>query len=160
MELGAFQTMLDPHLRELLSAPRWVADGQQGPHWWSLERGCPCCGSAYGNGARHIPCEPVACLLCGSVQCMSNGLGNGRCSVCSYGLLPGWSRTDLQGNSHSTCEYARCDEPAVAFVPGKRYACMAHAMRRVGTDIQKSLAERDSGKGWAHWTFTGPRVPW
>jgi hypothetical protein len=157
MELGAFQAKatLSAAAREILSRPRWVHGGYHGPSLWSLEHGCPCCGSMYGNGQKHIPCEPVACMLCGSVQCHGNGLGNGCCSVCLYGFLPGWS-----GTSGRQCGYAHCTEPAIAIVPGKKLACMAHAMRKVGAKVQESLALRDSGKGWQCWTFTGPRVLW
>jgi len=157
LNAGAFQATaaLSEATREVLGRPRWVHGGHHGPSLSSLAKGCPCCGSMYGNGQKHIPCEPVACTLCGSVQCQSNGLGDGHCSVCLYGFLPGWS-----GSSGRHCGYARCPEPAVAIVPGRKLACMAHAMRKVGGKVQESLALRDSGKGWQSWTFTGPRVPW
>lgn len=143
---------LSDSTRELLSAPRWVYGDY---HHYSLTNGCPCCGSMYAEGARHIPCKPVECMLCGTVQCFSNGLGNGRCKLCSAGFLPGWSRPHDQ-----RCGYAKCDEPAVGIVPGRKLACKSHAIGRMGGKLDACIAHRDRGAGWERWTFTGPRVPW
>ncbi len=85
-------------------------------------RNCAYCGTHYNNGA----CTPVACMLCGTVQCMGNGSGNGCCRLCSHGYLPGWSRTTRQ----ATCGYARCGLPAVAWVRRGKTGCFGHAMSR------------------------------
>lgn len=140
--------------REALSAPRWVYGDA---HYWSLQRGCPFCGSMHTG--KHVPCEPVACMLCGTVQC--KGL-NSECRVCLMGWLPGWSRMHQGGTG---CGYAGCASKAVAAVRKKR-ACAEHAGRAKvnGKPMAEYLAEcialRDSGKGWQRWIFTGPRVPW
>ncbi len=98
-----------------------------------------------------MPCEPAACQLCGSVQCNIDS----RCKVCSYGWMPGWYRSgDCQ------CGYAKCDEPAVAIVPGKKQACMKHARAKVAAEVDRRIEHRNSGQGWEHWTFTEPLVPW
>jgi hypothetical protein len=138
--------------RERLSAPRWVYGNVS---HYSLTIGCPCCGTMYGESAQHIPCKPAECMLCGTVQCFSNGLGNGRCRLCSFGFLPGWSRPYDQ-----RCGYAKCNAPAVAIVTGKKLACKDHAIRKCGDAIRAAIDLRDSGAGWQQWTWTGPRVTW
>lgn len=141
--------LLTATVRERLSQPRWVYGN--GNHW-ALSRGCPCCGNMGigSNAGLHRPCEPAACLLCGSVQCNIDG----RCKVCLFGWMPNWSRPER------TCGYAKCDEPAVAVVPGKKRACLDHARAKVGDQVAARIAHRDSGQGWERWLLTGPRVPW
>jgi len=69
-------------------------------------------------------CAVATCLGCGTSQCFSNGGASGSCSVCHYGILPGWSGSD--GN----CSYAGCkNKGAFAYVRGKRYVCLEHAKR-------------------------------
>ena len=105
-------------------------------------------------------CRPVACLLCGSVQCHGNGSGNGRCKVCYFGRLPGWS-----GN-HGECDRASWHGTAVG-VARKCRLCRAHIeavkygdravngySRTVAEFVAERLAHRDSGKGREHWLET------
>ena len=62
----------------------------------------------------------VKCRACGAVQCHGNGAGNGRCNICHYGRLPGWS---FHTHSHA-CAYKGCGEPAVyADLPGSKKDC-------------------------------------
>jgi hypothetical protein len=116
---------------------------------------CRYCGRAQ-NG----DCRPVACLLCSTVQCHGNGSGNGCCSVCHYGYLPGWSRTP----ERETCGYQSCEDSAVARVPRVGRACPFHThqatIRFGGRTITmldwmiERVAERDAGRPeWARWTF-------
>jgi len=100
-------------------------------------RNCAYCGTHYNNGA----CTPVACMLCGTVQCMGNGSGNGCCRLCSHGYLPGWSRTTRQ----ATCGYARCGLPAVAWVRRGKTGCFGHAMRQLAEQVAEQVAWRDAG---------------
>lgn len=133
-----------------LNKPRWAYGDVS---HYALTNGCPFCGTMAGQGGRHIPCQPAECMLCGTVQCFENGPS---CSVCHYGFIPGWSRTSGQ-----QCGYAGCTAEAVARVPGKKLACMAHARRKIGDKVDACIAVRDGGKGWQRWKFLdGPRVAW
>lgn len=119
---------------------RWVMHGglARASRWPQ----CRYCGRA---GDRD--CQPVSCLLCGSVQCLSNGPS---CSVCYVGWLPGWAR----GWSLATarlCTRKGCAEPSVATLR-KRGVCVGHAgplMERV----HECVANRDAGGGWQRWAF-------
>jgi hypothetical protein len=152
---AAMAVVISGAVMQALSAPRWVYGGIASASQYALIRGCPCCGNmGIGiNAQNHKPCTPATCQLCGSAVCAE---GNGpRCKVCRYGLIPGWS-----GTTGQVCGYAKCGEAAVARVPGKKLACMTHARRRVGTQVDAAIAHRDSGGGPERWTFTGPRVAW
>ena len=102
---------------------------------------CNACG-AYTIVKPETRCKPATCLLCGTTQCMSNGLGNGCCKVCFYGLLPEWA-----GNE-GVCRYKGCKEKAVARgIRGKRFVCQAHFIQQQGSNfLAKRLAERN--KEW------------
>jgi hypothetical protein len=86
------------------------------------EGACVYCGTHWGNDKDQYgrrACAAATCLACGSKQCMGNGAGNGQCSVCYIGLLPGWSGSTAQ------CQRARCTEQAVKIVR-KRKVCATH----------------------------------
>lgn len=80
---------------------------------------CARCQSCACNG------ETVACLGCGVEQCFGNGLGRGACSVCRYGILPGWSSWT------GVCGYKGCGKPsAFNHVPGSvKRVCLGCAGR-------------------------------
>lgn len=84
---------------------------------------CVACGSRWGgdHNDQHGVEPATYCYACGTRQCMSNGLGNGQCDFCYFGLLDGWS-----GNGRKVCGFAHCDCQAVAVVSGKRLACAKH----------------------------------
>ena len=105
--------------------------------------GCEACGSCYGLHSGAKRCGTSTCRYCGTIQCSSNGLGNGCCKVCFHGLLPGWS------GSEGICRYNGCKAEAVARgIRGKRYVCRDHAAQQFGADyLGKRLADRD--KEWA-----------
>lgn len=88
------------------------------------EAECQLCGTMYGLTTRELynVCDATVCLNCGTRQCMSNGLGNGSCSICLTGLLLGWSGCD------KTCGRVNCDQRAVARAPRIGYGCRAHSM--------------------------------
>lgn len=133
-----------------LNEPRWAYGT---PSLYSLQNGCPFCGTMAGHGSRHMPCKPATCMLCGTVQCFEGGPS---CRACHYGFIPGWS-----GTSGQECGYAGCKGEAVAKVPGRKLACMAHARRKCGPQVDAWLQERDAGRGWQKWMFLDrPRVPW
>lgn len=77
---------------------------------------CPYCGSFSCSRAIAV------CKMCGSPQCMGNGLGCGQCSICYVGLLPGWS-----GSDGGRCAYVRCQGEPVARGRGRKLICKAHA---------------------------------
>lgn len=92
--------------------------------------GCQFCGR-WGNE----DCKAVACLGCGTVQCFGNGGARGTCSVCHYGILPGWSGSDCQ------CKYAGCkDKAAFLYAPRKGSVCARHA-----NQCKVTTYERDVG---------------
>lgn len=96
---------------------------------------CPTCNAWNTDGKT---CEQVKCLACGAEQCHSHGSTRGTCSVCTYGMIPGWSgnnNPDQPGRYRPACvrtdvlcEYAGCDEMAVyTCLPGpKNKACKSH----------------------------------
>ena len=143
-----WQAIRDARAAELaaLNAGRWVYQGYYGGRQYNWAQ-CRYCGRGGAD------CQPVACMLCASVQCQGNGT---ECHVCHFGWLPGWSRGYLQ--EHKLCGYAHCDAPAVATLR-KRRACMAHAMRvkvsgqLLAEYVAERLAHRDSGKGWERFRF-------
>lgn len=100
---------------------------------------CKVCGAAGGCG--RDGCGTMTCLWCGTPQCSSNGLGRGQCSVCYYGLLPGWSG----GAAGQPCAYKGCADPAVVgSAPRKGKVCATHAARILGADyVEKRLVDRD-----------------
>ncbi|MDO8611103.1 MAG: hypothetical protein Q7R95_11310 [bacterium] len=103
---------------------------------------CNLCGDAYGVIKPEIQHRATTCLLCGTRQCMGNGLGNGCCSICYHGLLPGWS------GSEGICSYKNCGKVAVARgKQGKRYVCLEHAFKQFGNDVIER-AKIDLLKSW------------
>jgi len=80
---------------------------------------CDRCQSAVCDG------RTVMCLGCGVEQCHGNGLSRGACSVCLYGVLPGWSSWD------KSCSYKGCNNLAAFHnVPGAvKCVCHEHATR-------------------------------
>lgn len=93
---------------------------------------CERCSSAVCDG------RVVTCLGCGVVQCHGNGLRNGSCSVCHFGILPGWSSWRKQ------CGYKGCDKPAAFhYVPGNvKTVCHDHATRPKITIYPRNHGER------------------
>lgn len=82
---------------------------------------CPHCGR-WGE-----ECKPARCEGCGTWQCHGNGAGNGRCRVCHFGHLEGWSKGFIDGNR---CGYKGCGREAVFFgVPRVRRVCADCAPR-------------------------------
>jgi hypothetical protein len=74
-----------------------------------MRKSCPDCFSVLCVDRRK-----VECLGCGAERCFAEGLGNGRCKACHYGILPNWSGWDRP------CGYKDCDGRAsFAGVPGK-----------------------------------------
>lgn len=72
-------------------------------------------------------CKPAQCEGCGTWQCFSNGTGNGRCKVCLYGHLSGWSKGFMEGKG---CGYKGCAREAVFFgVPRVKRCCAKCAPR-------------------------------
>lgn len=67
----------------------------------------------------------ATCLGCATTQCHGNGLGKGSCSVCLFGILPGWS------GWIQTCGYKGCElQAAFHDVPGSvKRVCHYHATR-------------------------------
>lgn len=95
---------------------------------------CPKCRTWNTDGRT---CVQVRCLACGAEQCHSRGAGRGTCSVCHYGMLPGWSgnnNPDQPGRHLSSvrtdvlCQYKGCGVMAVyTSLPGpKDKACKTH----------------------------------
>lgn len=117
---------------------RWVLRNRQ-IYPWSH---CRICGTSWGS-SKTGQCSPTTCGACGSTVCMGYGLGNGKCPVCYFGLLPGWS-----GNQR-TCSYKGCDKPAIAVDPRNRnrYVCENHWRRLGGEEIVRKALERRA-KEW------------
>lgn len=93
---------------------------------------CARCNSACCDG------RTVACLGCGVVQCHGNGHRNGSCSVCHFGILPGWSSWRKQ------CGYKGCSEVAAFHnIPGSvKAVCHKHASRPKITIYPRNRSER------------------
>ena len=72
-------------------------------------------------------CKPAQCEGCGTWQCFSNGSRNGRCKVCLYGHLSGWSK----GCGYTGCGYKGCDREAVFFGVPRVKRCCAECAPRV-----------------------------
>jgi hypothetical protein len=140
-------------------AGRWVMGARMNG---DLSGRCGYCGTGYGNGGN---CAPVACMLCDTVQCHSNGSGNGRCKCCHRGFLPGWSGTRAE------CGRTGCDAPAVADGP-RGPVCrecaetikirVSNVTHTVAGYAAHSVAERDAsaagtgrrwGAEWMRWRF-------
>lgn len=111
---------------------------------------CGYCGSAASITANEPAHRVGTCLLCGSAQCNDHA----DCQVCHFGWLPGWS-----GHS-GQCQRAKCCEPAIG-TARKRNLCRSHleavTVTGFGTRLSvaeyvgRSVAHRDSGKGWQQW---------
>lgn len=103
---------------------------------------CPHCNrftpsQAFAGDTTHTPgaCDIAVCKGCGTPQCHGNGGARGACSVCLYGILPGW------GGCNGTCSYAKCTNPAAfQYVNGKRYVCQAHANQAKIKSVGLTLA--------------------
>lgn len=98
---------------------------------------CKICGTCWGGEGQR--CAPTTCPACGSTVCMGHGLGNGKCPICMFGLLPGWS-----GNRR-VCTYKHCGQPAIARHPSRRpwYVCKAHWERAGGAfTVEIALSRR------------------
>lgn len=102
---------------------------------------CDRCQSAVCDG------RTVVCLGCGTEQCHGNGHMKGSCSVCHYGILPGWS------SWRQTCGYKGCSKPAAFhYVPGAiRNVCHDHANRPKITMYRSDPA---SGRTMTPWKFS------
>lgn len=133
---------------------RWVMHGLYGGRRYDYPQ-CRYCGRLAERD-----CPPATCLLCDTTQCHGNGSGNGCCSVCHYGYLPGWSRNADQ----ATCGYAGCDRPAVAVAHRVRRVCLPDAQRATLRSAGQTMtlaewatervAERNAGRpDWARWTY-------
>jgi hypothetical protein len=98
---------------------------------------CQLCGTRWGSSPKRR-CPAVTCLACGTTQCMVNGLSNGTCAICFYGILPGW------GGSDQTCGHKGCQQKAVAQVGGHvQYKCRHHLRAsNFWKGIQSALAIR------------------
>lgn len=82
---------------------------------------CQLCGTRWGVVAPNNACDSTICLMCGSRQCMVNGLGHGACSICYTGLLLGWSN-----GGRRKCGYRNCENVAVSSAPRVGFACRQH----------------------------------
>ena len=109
--------------------PRYVRKNQS---WiFKPDQQCAACGTFWGDYGQAC-CPVTTCRLCETPQCMGNGLGNGQCSICLSGLLPGWS------GSEGTCNYKNCGQSAVARGRGRKYVCYGHAEhQRLLVDVSK-----------------------
>lgn len=119
-------------------------------------RTCERCNSAVCSGRLE------RCMGCGIVQCHGNGLGNGCCKVCHYGILPGWS------GSSGQCSYKGCAEQGVfRHVRGKAYVCRKHASQaKIKTETLEHYAMRNAGEvimlaqgGRKSWRLSGIVAP-
>lgn len=121
---------------------RWSIKGYARQYQWPQ---CRYCGRAQSHD-----CEPVACFLCGTIQCHGD---KAECAVCLIGWKPGWSRNWSGGTK---CGYTGCDGDAVATIRKKR-ACSRHAAQAKVNGMPMAgylagcIAHRDSGDGWEHW---------
>jgi len=82
-------------------------------------------------------CKPAQCEGCKTWQCFSNGAGNGRCRVCHYGHLNGWS-------GFGKCGYKGCDREAVFFGVPRVKRCCAECAPRVKIAISTGARPRTS----------------
>lgn len=120
--------------------------------WNGAVNSCRLCGS-YTIVPPEVECRPTTCLWCGSRQCMSNGLGNGTCSICFHGLLPGWS-----GTEGKICSFKNCNQPAIARGrQGKKYVCKDHVEHQFPGYLTARLTDRD--KQW-YLTDESPNSPY
>ena len=80
----------------------------------------------------------AVCLGCGTEQCHGNGHRNGSCSVCHFGILPGWSSWRKQ------CGYKGCSNPAAFHhLPGNvKNVCHDCATRPKITIYPRNRGER------------------
>lgn len=102
---------------------------------------CRLCGTAYGVVKPEVECKASICKLCGTKQCLVNGLGHGTCSVCLYGLLPGWSGNETK------CRYKGCNKEAVARGKhGKTFVCLDHAVYLYPNILENSKQQLE--KNW------------
>lgn len=97
---------------------------------------CPYC-NRWGE-----ECKPAQCEGCGTWQCFGNGTGNGRCKVCLYGHLSGWSKGFLGGK---TCGYKGCDREAVFFGVPRVKRCCAECASRVKIAIYRRVWTANAG---------------
>ncbi len=97
------------------------------------------CGICQGEARA---CRVSTCLACGTEQCSSNGLGNGQCSVCYVGLLPGWSGSA----SGQACSYKGCTSFAVARGRGRKRICADHLLHQKPAFHTDVAARR--GQAW------------
>ena len=94
---------------------------------------CEYCGTGWGNG-----CKEIICLACGSIQCESNGLGRGICSICLIGFLPGWFRTNKK------CGYKHCQNDAICKAKFIRQVCKEHMIKQnLNVHIKERLDQRE-----------------
>jgi hypothetical protein len=102
---------------------------------------CEHCQSAVCDG------KIATCMGCGQPQCSGNGLGRGCCTLCHFGILPGWS------GSTGVCSYKGCGKPgAFAYVCGKRYVCTDHASQaKIRGETLRAYADRQRANppSWA-----------
>ena len=114
---------------------------------------CRLCGTAWGTRSEERRYAPTTCMACGSTVCMGHGLGNGKCPICLFGLLPGWY------GSNKICNYKGCDEPAIAQHPGRRtwHVCKKHWERARGKDLI-DLAMHRRGREWVLVSDDGQEV--
>ena len=88
------------------------------------------CGTRWGVYPNRR-CPRVVCPVCGTAQCLSNGLGKGVCLICQVGLLPGWSHP----------ERCRCGAQAQAVWLGHSY-CLEHLTDKAKATAVTNLARR------------------
>lgn len=81
---------------------------------------CQLCGTMHGLRPGQRVCDATRCLMCGTRQCMANGLGKGACGICFVGLLVGWS------GDKQKCGIKSCDERAIARASRVGYGCREH----------------------------------
>lgn len=98
---------------------------------------CKLCGTAWGNYPNK-QCPQTICLLCGSKQCLVNGLGRGSCGICLRGILTGWGI-----GPNVKCNFRGCKNPPVAFGKnGKTFVCKYHFEHQFPNFLEKRLTER------------------
>jgi hypothetical protein len=110
----------------------------------SADSHCRLCGSNHGVVRPEVEHRATTCKLCGSRQCMGNGLGNGCCPICYYGHLEGWS----QGFGVKKCGYKGCPNPPIARgIRGKTMVCREHLDQQQGPGfVGIRMLERE--KNW------------
>lgn len=98
---------------------------------------CKLCGTSWGNYPNK-QCPRTVCLLCGSEQCLVNGLGHGSCGICLHGILTGWGI-----GFHVECCFKGCKNPPVAFGKnGKKFVCKDHFEHQFPGILERRLTER------------------